>query len=137
MWVRVWSMRRQAGSLRFLIRAARAVGQRQQRPWRAKAKVWYRPAQTRLHVQIQIRREPGEANEIVRKSQTPTRMKRHDAAGHRGIRDTPEAGRLDHCLEGFRLWKFPDRFDQILISLAVTGHRRSDARNHVKGIKLI
>src|SRR5690242_15480748 len=107
MWVRVWSMRRHAGSLRFLIRAARAVGQRQQRPWRAKAKVWYRPAQAGRDVGIEIRREAGEANEIVRKSQPPARMKRLDADGQRGIRDTPEDGRLDHCLEGFRLWKFP------------------------------
>src|SRR5665213_2403119 len=59
------------------------------------------------------------------------------AAGHRRERNAAQTRVLDHFDEDFRLGKFADRLDQILISLAVAGHGPTDAWNHLKRIKFI
>ena len=71
------------------------------------------------------------------RSQAPTRVERDDAAGHRRERDATKAGSLDHLREGFRFGKFANRFDEILIGLAVAGHRLADTRDHLERIELV
>ena len=49
-----------------------------------------------------------------------------------GVNETRrKPGSLDHLGEGLRFGKFADRFDEILIGLAVTSHRLADARDHL------
>ena len=52
-------------------------------------------------------------------------------------RDAAEARRLDHLGEDRRLGKLADRFDQILVGLAVAGDRFADARDHIVGINVV
>src|SRR5690242_20545045 len=96
-----------------------------------------RPVQGRPRAQTRSPRGRDGANERWQRSQAPARVKCHHAASHGRERYTTETGGSEHRREEFRFGKLPDGFDQILVSVTVAGHGVSNARDHLKGIKLI
>src|SRR5882762_7399526 len=82
---------------------------------RAAAPATDRPRRTRPRARTRNRRGRGARYEWKQKSQTPARMQRHDAAGQRLMTHAQKSGGADHLGKGVGLWKFPDRFDEILI----------------------
>src|SRR5262245_25706472 len=64
-------------------------------------------------------------------------MKRDHAAGHRCEGDAAKARLFDHAGECLRLGKFANRFDKILVRIAITGNGLADARDQLEGIKFV
>src|SRR4249920_3421340 len=117
--------------------AARSAGQWRCRFWRVVEGAAYRPAQRRLRVRVRSRRAPDGEGEKKLRSQSPARMERHNATGHRPKRYTAEACGFDHPRKYLRLGKFADRFDEILIGVAISGHNLAHTRDHLEGIEFI
>ena len=64
-------------------------------------------------------------------------MKGSNAHGHVTVFRILKPGRFYHPKESFLIWEIADRFDKVLIAVAIIGNHVAHLRNHIKAIKVV